>query len=182
MITRPFHQLPKLFATARELFESRGLGSPADHCLPLRVHLMPFGTSPDLTRLSPEKVTDHGRRPEDDEERLGIGQPSRGHHVSATPNLLLHRPIAGSSKRPVEPSGRDSDCTRSTFGLCIRTRWSFPRPRTTVPSSTSRCSGLPCGPRCSEGLRRGNPRGRYPAGSAGHAWSFSFRSSSSPHS
>src|SRR5262249_15903694 len=43
MITRPQEQLPRLFTTARELFESRAAGSPAGHLLAFSPNLMPYG-------------------------------------------------------------------------------------------------------------------------------------------
>jgi hypothetical protein len=43
LITRPPNQIARLFATVREVFEQRGLGSPARHLFAFRSPLMPWG-------------------------------------------------------------------------------------------------------------------------------------------
>ncbi len=43
LITRPTSQLARLFATAREVFEQRGLGSPAKHLFAFRAPLLQWG-------------------------------------------------------------------------------------------------------------------------------------------
>ena len=78
LITRPFQQLPKLFATARELFELRGLGSPADHVIAFEGPLMPFGHRQYLTGFLLKKSPITAEDLKTMEERLGIGQPEQG--------------------------------------------------------------------------------------------------------
>ena len=46
LIVRPLFQLPKLFATTREMFERRGLGNPGAHILAFQGPLMEFGPIP----------------------------------------------------------------------------------------------------------------------------------------
>jgi SAM-dependent methyltransferase len=82
LITRGFDQIVKLFATAREVFEARGLGNPEDHLLALEGPLAPFGhqlfnqvflfkrsvwTTAELRALY---------------ERLGVGHPERWYGLS----------------------------------------------------------------------------------------------------
>jgi hypothetical protein len=74
LVTRPLFQLPKLFATTRELFDSLGLGSPAGHLLAFRGVVTPFGHREFLTGfllqkspLSPDEVHIMATR-------LGVGQ------------------------------------------------------------------------------------------------------------
>jgi SAM-dependent methyltransferase len=82
LITRGFDQIVKLFATAREVFEERGLGNPANHLLAFEGPLAPFGhqlfnqaflfkrsawTTPELRALS---------------ERLGVGHSERWYGLS----------------------------------------------------------------------------------------------------
>jgi hypothetical protein len=43
LVTRPRNQIAKLFATAREVFEERGLGNPLTHLLAFNGPLSPFG-------------------------------------------------------------------------------------------------------------------------------------------
>ena len=74
LVTRPEYQIPKLFATTRELFDRLGLGSPADHLLAFRGVVAPFGHRQFLTGfllqkspLRPDEVATMA-------SRLGVGQ------------------------------------------------------------------------------------------------------------
>jgi predicted membrane-bound spermidine synthase len=49
LITRGTSRIPRLFATAREVFEERGLGSPAAHLFAFRGPVAPFGTGQSLS-------------------------------------------------------------------------------------------------------------------------------------
>ena len=74
MITRPTHQLPKLFTTARELFESRGLGSPASHLLAFNANLMAFGARRFHAGFLMKKSPITAEELKTLSERLGVGQ------------------------------------------------------------------------------------------------------------
>ena len=74
MITRPTHQLPKLFTTARELFESRGLGSPASHLLAFNANLMAFGARRFHAGFLMKKSPITAEELKTLRERLGVGQ------------------------------------------------------------------------------------------------------------
>jgi len=74
MITRPPQQLPKLFTTARELFESRGLGSPADHLLAFSANLMAFGARRFHAGFLMKKSPITAEELKTLRERLGVGQ------------------------------------------------------------------------------------------------------------
>ena len=75
LITRPYQQLPRLFATARELFELRGLGSPRNHLLAFEGPLMPFGHRQFLTGFLMKKSPITSDELRTMKERLGVGQP-----------------------------------------------------------------------------------------------------------
>ena len=49
LITRSPNQVARLFATVREVFERRGLGSPAHHLLAVQTPPPPWGPRHDLT-------------------------------------------------------------------------------------------------------------------------------------
>ena len=49
LITRSPNQVARLFATVREVFERRGLGSPARHLLAVQTPPPPWGPRHDLT-------------------------------------------------------------------------------------------------------------------------------------
>jgi len=49
LITRGTSRIPRLFATAREVFDERGLGSPAAHLFAFRGPMAPFGTGQSLS-------------------------------------------------------------------------------------------------------------------------------------
>ncbi len=77
LITRPSLQIVKLFATAREVFEERGLGSPAGHLFAFSGPLAPYGAGLFVTGLlfkkSPWTADEIGMLT----ERLGVGHPER---------------------------------------------------------------------------------------------------------
>jgi len=62
LITRGTSRIPRLFATAREVFEERGLGSPAAHLFAFRGALEPFGPGQSMSafmlKKSPFTVAD----------------------------------------------------------------------------------------------------------------------------
>jgi hypothetical protein len=76
LITRPPSQLPKLFATARELFESRGLGSPAGHLLAFYAPGAPFGARKFDTGLLLKKSPFTADELRIIKERLGVSRSS----------------------------------------------------------------------------------------------------------
>ncbi len=74
LVTRPYYQIPKLFATAHEAFDRFGLGSPAGHLLAFRDVAAPFrhtnvldGFLLQKSPLQPEEVDLMAKR-------LGIGE------------------------------------------------------------------------------------------------------------
>ena len=74
MITRPPDQLPRLFTTARELFESRGLGSPAGHLFAFNANLMPFGSRRFHAGFLMKKSPITAKELTTMRERLGVGR------------------------------------------------------------------------------------------------------------
>jgi predicted membrane-bound spermidine synthase len=77
LITRPFSQQIKLFATIREVFEARGLGNPAHHLISFEGPLAPYGHTLFNTGFLCKKSswTDDELRAVPD--RLGVGHPER---------------------------------------------------------------------------------------------------------
>jgi len=77
LITRGFDQIVKLFATAREVFEERGLGSFANHLLAFEGPLAPFGhqqfNQAFLFKRSPWTFDELRTL----KERLGVDHPER---------------------------------------------------------------------------------------------------------
>jgi MFS family permease len=77
LITRGLDQIEKLFATAREVFEERGWGSPANHLLAFEGPLAPFGhqlfNQAFLFKKSPWTFDELDML----KERLGVGHPER---------------------------------------------------------------------------------------------------------
>jgi hypothetical protein len=74
LVTRPAYQIPKLFATTREMFDRLGLGSPAAHLLAFKDVGEPFRHTQFLTGFLLQKSP---LRPEEVDvmaERLGIGR------------------------------------------------------------------------------------------------------------
>lgn len=77
LITRPPLQIVKLFATAREVFEERGLGDPSDHLFSFYGPVAPYGTTlftPGLLFKKSPWTADELRLVA---ERLGVGHPER---------------------------------------------------------------------------------------------------------
>jgi hypothetical protein len=72
--TRPAYQIPKLFATIRELFDRLGLGSPADHLLAFRGVVEPFGHREFLTGFLLQKSPLQPAEVDIMAKRLGIDQ------------------------------------------------------------------------------------------------------------
>jgi hypothetical protein len=97
LITRGFDQIVKLFATAREVFEERGLGNPANHLFAFEGPLAPFGhqlfNQAFLFKKSPWTVDELRLL----SERLGVGHPERWFGLS--PNIYyspgITQPISG---------------------------------------------------------------------------------------
>ena len=157
MITRPPHQLPKLFTTARELFESRGLGSPASHLLAFNANLMAFGArrfhAGFLMKKSPITAEELNTL----SERLGVGRdPWTGQQPQ------IYYPTA--EYRGAKPDETVQHCwpsivTAPDLRSVYASNWiELLRRRTTVPSSTSSCAGLPYGLGCSAASWRGETR------------------------
>ena len=77
LITRGFDQIVKLFATAREVFEERGLGNPANNLVAFEGPLAPFGhqlfNQAFLFKKSPWTAEELRVLT----ERLGVGHPER---------------------------------------------------------------------------------------------------------
>jgi hypothetical protein len=77
LITRGFDQIAKLFATAREVFEERGLGNPANNLVAFEGPLAPFGhqlfNHTFLFKESPWTAEEFRMLT----ERLGVGNPER---------------------------------------------------------------------------------------------------------
>jgi hypothetical protein len=74
LITRPTYQIPKLFATTRRLFESRGLGSPAEHMFAFRGTAAPFGHRQFLTGFLLQKSPLRREQVDTMAARLGVGR------------------------------------------------------------------------------------------------------------
>jgi len=75
LVTRLKEQLPKLFATTRELFEMRGLGSPADHLLAFDGPVSAFGGYRFHHGLLMKKSPITADELRIMKERLQVGQP-----------------------------------------------------------------------------------------------------------
>jgi hypothetical protein len=96
LITRGFDQIVKLFATAREVFEERGLGNPTNHLFAFEGPLAPFGhqlfNQAFLFKRSPW-TTEELRALS---ERLGVGDPGRWFGLSPkiyySPGMAQPRP------------------------------------------------------------------------------------------
>jgi Spermine/spermidine synthase domain len=77
LITRGFDQIVRLFATAREVFEERGLGNPANYLVAFEGPLAPFGhqlfNQTFLFKKSPWTAEELRMLT----ERLGVGNPER---------------------------------------------------------------------------------------------------------
>jgi hypothetical protein len=99
LVTRPQHQIPKLFATVREVFERRGLGSPAGHLLAFRGPLLPFGHRQFLTGLIFKKSPLTPADIEMASERLGVGRPYVG--SESGPPEIFYSPTS-SPENPFE--------------------------------------------------------------------------------
>lgn len=74
LVTRPVYQIPKLFATTRELFDRLGLGSPAGHLLAFRGVVAPFGHRQFLTGFLLQKSPLLPDEVDAMAKRLGVGQ------------------------------------------------------------------------------------------------------------
>jgi hypothetical protein len=77
LITRPVNQIPKLFATFREVFAQRGLGNPGDHLFAFRGPLAPYGHALFNTGLLFKKSPWTADELRMLSERLGVGHPER---------------------------------------------------------------------------------------------------------
>ncbi len=88
LITRSASQVARLFATAREVFEQRGLGSPANHLVALNSPLMPWGPRHQHTVFLLKKspwTTDEARV-------LGERLVTRG-EMDGDPAEILYSPV-----------------------------------------------------------------------------------------
>jgi hypothetical protein len=75
MMTRPNYQMPKLIATAHEVFDERGLGSVAAHLFVFRGPVLPYGHTRFLTCFMMKKSVWTPQEIAAMEKRLGIGEP-----------------------------------------------------------------------------------------------------------
>jgi spermidine synthase len=75
MMTRPNYQIPKLIATAHEVFDEGGLGSVADHLFAFRGPVLPYGHTRFLTGFMMKKSAWTPEETAAMEKRLGIGEP-----------------------------------------------------------------------------------------------------------
>lgn len=75
LVTRPTFQIAKLFATTREVFEQRGLGTPAGHLFSFNGPLAPFGHSLFLTGFLFKKSPFTNDELQTIIERLGVDHP-----------------------------------------------------------------------------------------------------------
>ena len=92
LITRPPHQIAKLFATARELFEKRGLGSPAGHLAVFEGALAPYGHTLFNTIMLFKKSAWTTEELGAVVERLGVGHPERW--FGKSPKIFYAPPVA----------------------------------------------------------------------------------------
>jgi hypothetical protein len=74
LVTRPDFQIPKLFATAREMFDRLGLGSPAGHLLAFKDVTAPFRHTRDLTGFLLQKSPLRAEEVDLMAKRLGVGR------------------------------------------------------------------------------------------------------------
>ena len=74
LVTRPTYQIPRLFATTRELFDREGLGSPAANLLAFRGVVAPFGHRQFLTGFLLQKSPLQREEVDTIAKRLGVGQ------------------------------------------------------------------------------------------------------------
>jgi hypothetical protein len=91
LVTRPQFQIPKLFATTREMFDRLGLGSPAGHLLAFKDVAAPFRHTDWLDGFLLQKSA--LRREEVDliKQRLGIGRNE--HWGDAGPPEIYYSPF-----------------------------------------------------------------------------------------
>ena len=98
LVTRGLDQIVKLFATVRELFEDRNLGSPAAHLLAFEGPLAPYGHQLFNQGMLFKKSPWTADELQIVATRLGIGQPERWYGRSPQiyyPPLALTEPVAG---------------------------------------------------------------------------------------
>ncbi len=80
LITRPVFQIPKLFVTAREVFDRRGLGNPANHLFAFEGPVSSFGHRKFLSAFLFKKSPFSEAEIREMKERLGVNRshPSTG--------------------------------------------------------------------------------------------------------
>jgi hypothetical protein len=78
LVTRPYFQIPKLFATAREMFDRMGMGSPAGHLLAFRDVSAPFRHTDHLDGILLRKSPFTPDQVDLVAKRLGIGLNQQG--------------------------------------------------------------------------------------------------------
>jgi hypothetical protein len=91
LVTRPYYQVPKLFATTREMFDHLGLGSPASHLVAFKDTAAPFRHTGSLTGFLLQKSP---LRPEEVDlmaKRLGVGR--NGNWGSTEPPEINYSPF-----------------------------------------------------------------------------------------
>jgi hypothetical protein len=94
LITRGADQVARLFATVREVFERRGLGSPANNLVAFRGRFLPWGPRLRLTGFLFKKSPLTPEELQTIEKRLGVGEAEREIESKDSPAIMyspLHR-------------------------------------------------------------------------------------------
>src|SRR5262249_49718425 len=96
MMTRSKHQIPKLIATAHEMFDERGLGSAADHIFAFRGPVLPYGHRRFLTCFMMKKSSWTPAETAAIEKRLGIGE---SHPIGEEAPEVFYSPFGTSGQK-----------------------------------------------------------------------------------
>jgi hypothetical protein len=87
LVTRPFSQIPKLFATTREMFDRLGLGSPAGHLIAFKDVTAPFRHTGALTGIILQKSPLARSQVDLMAQRLGIDLKKHWGDVTGPPEI-----------------------------------------------------------------------------------------------
>jgi SAM-dependent methyltransferase len=88
LVTRPGPQLPRVVATARELFERLGQGSLADHLLAFRGLLVPYGPERFMTGILLQKSPLRPEQVDTMARHIGVGQDIGEDEYGKLPEIL----------------------------------------------------------------------------------------------
>jgi SAM-dependent methyltransferase len=88
LVTRPGPQLPRVVATARELFERLGQGSLADHLLAFRGLLVPYGPERFMTGILLQKSPLRPEQVDTMARHIGVGQDIGEDEYGNLPEIL----------------------------------------------------------------------------------------------